>query len=288
MTGTKDENERQLSAAPSTTSTTTPIDDTDEYLHQMMVRLSPLEDVVRRIRPSKFFRPNFHIFIILMINKHYFKAFNETTDPHGRPISWIPYGKDEFSGLPDLYPRYMVPVAVERYEIGYGVLPLPSTTTTTTTSTPLVAPTTVDEHLALLNSDPDTIPPHLALQFQPKLLRDGQTVKLFQWRFDEQQKKFCWQVFAQPIRPPTTTQVHPQLRISCPNLDKKYTFEDVIHFTQVYNLRPDGTYYRATPCRVADGRGYGPDGLPSPTAEGTYPYLLYQHYNALFRLKTCL
>ena len=53
MTGPTDENERQLSAARSTTSTTTPIDDTDEYIHQMMVRLSPNEEIVRRIRPGK-------------------------------------------------------------------------------------------------------------------------------------------------------------------------------------------------------------------------------------------
>ena len=59
MTGPSDENERQPSAAPSTTTTSTPIDDTDEYIHQMMVRLSPNEEVVRRIRPSKLFSVNF-------------------------------------------------------------------------------------------------------------------------------------------------------------------------------------------------------------------------------------
>ena len=53
MTGPMEDNERQLSAARSTTTTTPPIDDTDEYLHQMMVRLSPNEEIVRRLRPGK-------------------------------------------------------------------------------------------------------------------------------------------------------------------------------------------------------------------------------------------
>ena len=53
MTGPLEENERQPTAARSTTTTTPPIDDTDDYIHQMMVRLSPFEDVVRRIRPGK-------------------------------------------------------------------------------------------------------------------------------------------------------------------------------------------------------------------------------------------
>ena len=52
MTGPTDEKERQPSAAHSTTSTTAPID-TDDYIHQMMVRLSPHETVVRRQRPGK-------------------------------------------------------------------------------------------------------------------------------------------------------------------------------------------------------------------------------------------
>ena len=172
------------------------------------------------------------------------------------------------TGLPDQYPRYIVPVAVERYELKYDVLPLPTTSTATSTTTLTDAPTTPEEHVALLNSDPESIPPHLALQFTPKLLRDGSTVKLYQWRFDDQQGKFCWQAFAQPIRPPTTTQVNPQLRISCPGLDKKFCFEALLDFTRYHNIRSDGTFYRATPERIYDGRGYGPDGLPSPTTEG--------------------
>ena len=169
-----------------------------------------------------------------------------------------------------MYPRHIVPVAVERYEIGFGVLPLPPATTTTSTTTPTTLPTTPDEHSALLNSDYDDIPPHVALQFVPKLLRDGSTVRMYQWRYDEQQRKFCWQTFAQPIRPPTTTQVHPQLRISCPGLDKKYSVEDTIQFCRHYNIRQDGTFYRATPEKIHDGRGYGPNGLPSPSTDGKF------------------
>ena len=65
MTGPTDEKERQPSAAQSTTSTTTPID-TDDYIHQMMVRLSPNEDVVRRPRPGKL------IFGYILLNQQFF------------------------------------------------------------------------------------------------------------------------------------------------------------------------------------------------------------------------
>ena len=53
MTGPIDENERQPSAASSTTTTTPPIVDTDDYIYRQMVRLSPDEEVIRRIRPGK-------------------------------------------------------------------------------------------------------------------------------------------------------------------------------------------------------------------------------------------
>ena len=52
MTGPTDEKERQLSAATSSTSTLPPAD-TDEWIHQHMVRLSTNEDVVHRPRPGK-------------------------------------------------------------------------------------------------------------------------------------------------------------------------------------------------------------------------------------------
>ena len=201
----------------------------------------------------------FNIFIIV---------FDLTTDPHGRPIQWIPYGKHEDTGLPALYPRYIVPVAVERYEINYDVIPLPSTTPTTSTTTPIAFPTTTEEHVALLNCDPESIPTHLAPQFAVKLLRNGNTVRLYQWRFDDQQKRFCWHTFAQPIRPPTTTTINPQLRISCPGLDKKFSMEEIIDFGRYFNIRSDGSFYRATPVRIYDGRGYGPHGLPAPPQDG--------------------
>ena len=52
MTGPTEEKERQLSAATSSTSTDPPVD-TDDYIHQQMVRLSTDEVVVHRPRPGK-------------------------------------------------------------------------------------------------------------------------------------------------------------------------------------------------------------------------------------------
>ena len=57
MTGPTDENERQSSAARST-STTTPPTDTDEYIHQLMQRLTPNDEVIWRPRPGKFHFPH--------------------------------------------------------------------------------------------------------------------------------------------------------------------------------------------------------------------------------------
>ena len=58
MTGPTDEKVRQLSAASSSTSTTPPTT-TDEYIHQMVERLCPDENVVRRPRPGNFNFPPF-------------------------------------------------------------------------------------------------------------------------------------------------------------------------------------------------------------------------------------
>lgn len=52
MTGSNDETGRQPSAATSTTSSRPPVD-TDEWVHQHMVRLSTNEDVVHRPQPGK-------------------------------------------------------------------------------------------------------------------------------------------------------------------------------------------------------------------------------------------
>lgn len=71
MTGTQDENERQLMAARSTPTTTPPIDDTDEYIYQQMVRLSPDEEVIRRIRPGKLnFTVKIYFSLDLLINTY--------------------------------------------------------------------------------------------------------------------------------------------------------------------------------------------------------------------------
>ena len=64
MTGPIDENERQPLAASSITTTTPPIADTDDYIYQQMVRLSPDEEVVRRNRPGK---SNFIYFFEILI-----------------------------------------------------------------------------------------------------------------------------------------------------------------------------------------------------------------------------
>ena len=206
---------------------------------------------------------------------------NDSTDPRGRPISWIPYGIHEETGAPQLYARYAIPLAVDRYEIGYGVLPLPVVSTTVPTGT--ATPFTPAEQQTLLACAPNDIPPHLAPYFIPKLVRSGNVVRLGQVRYDEDAKRYCWQVFAQPLRQPTATTVRPQLRVSCPNLDKKFPMEEIIHFTRQYNIRPNGTYYKATPERVCDGRGYGEYGKVAPTVAGTSSfmskifYLLLQH-----------
>ena len=52
MTGPSEENVRQPQAATSSTSSTPPVD-TDEWVHQHMVRLTPDEVVVHRPRPGK-------------------------------------------------------------------------------------------------------------------------------------------------------------------------------------------------------------------------------------------
>ena len=159
---------------------------------------------------------------------------------------------------------------VERYEVKFTVIP--SSTATTTTSVPPTTslPSTPEAHLALLHCAPEDIPPHLAPQFIPKVIRDGNTVRLCQYRFDEQRKEFTHQTLAQPLRDPTPTQVHQQLRISCPTLDKKLNVEELLDFLRFHNIRPDGTYYRCTPERIHDGRGYGEQGLCAPSTEGKY------------------
>ena len=162
-------------------------------------------------------------------------------------------------------------MAVERFEINFGVLPSTTATASTSTLPPTSLPNTPDEHLALLNCDPNDIPPHLAPQFIPKIQRDGNTVRLCQYRFDEQRKQFVHQTLAQPLRDPTPGQLHPQLRISCPTLDKKFVMEEVLDFLRFHNIRPNGTFYKATPEKIHDGRGYGEKGLVAPPKEGTTP-----------------
>ena len=128
-------------------------------------------------------------------------------------------------------------------------------------------PTTPAEHLALLNCSPDDIPAHLEPQFVPKIIREGSTIRLCQYRFDEQQKEFTWQTLAQPLRDPTPSHLV-RLRISSPNLDKKWAMEEILDFLRFFNTRPDGSYYKATPEKIHDGRGYGEFGLVAPPTKG--------------------
>ena len=69
MTGPTEENERQPQAATSSTSSVPPVD-TDEWIHQHMVRLTPDEVVVRRPRPGKLL--NFRNFQFLLLNNTLF------------------------------------------------------------------------------------------------------------------------------------------------------------------------------------------------------------------------
>lgn len=154
---------------------------------------------------------------------------------------------------------------MDTYEVNFGVLPLDTPVTDAGVASESMLPSTPDEHSALLASA--EIPPHVQPFFIPKLLREGKTVRLYQMRFDEQQKKFCYHVLAQPLREPTPTTVKPQLRLSCPNIDKKFETEDVLNFLRYNNIRSDGTYYAATPEAIPTGRGYGRHGEPSPTTE---------------------
>ena len=200
---------------------------------------------------------------------------SETHDSSGKPIQWVPYEIHSPTKRPQLYAKHVVPVNQDRYEVGFGVVPLPttSTTTTATTSTTTI-PTFTPDIL-----DVDELPAHLVPFFAPKVIRVQNTVRLVQYRFDEQQKDFCWQTMSQPLREPSTTIAKPAFRISCPNLDKKFDFESVFWFLRHYNIRKDGTYYKATPETVCDARGYGKYGSLAPDADRKLFYLLL--YNTL-------
>ena len=271
MTGPTDENERQLSAASS--STTIPPQDTDEYVYQMLDRLCPDETVIRRPRPGNFdyFEYFGYSLSILLLNKTHLDY--SVTDPRGNPTQWVPYGRQWTrldtqvpTGPPQLYARHCIPLNTGVYEVLWGVLPLPDAPSTSTAlASESSLPSTPSEHAALLSST--EIPAHIQPFFVPKLLREGNTVKLYQLRFDERQNKFCYHVLAQPLRQPTATTINPQLRLSCPSVERKFDVEDILNFLRYRNIRPDGTYYAATPETIPDGRGYGPHGNIAPTTE---------------------
>lgn len=152
----------------------------------------------------------------------------------------------------------MLPLNPDRYELGFGVVPLPTsdsptTSTTATTTTVATTPAMPDFTPEILTAE---LPAHLEVHFAPKLVRVQNVVRLVQYRFDEQQNKFCWHVLSQPLRDPTATMVKPAFRISCPTLDRKFDFESVFWFLRHYNVRSDGTYYLASPEPIPTSRGY--------------------------------
>ena len=176
----------------------------------------------------------------------------------------------------------MLPLNSDRFEIGFGVVPLPTVTEptpSTSTSTTSVATT---PEIAIPDFTPDildceNLPAHLETHFAPKLVRVQNVVKMVQYRFDEQQKKFCWHVLKQPLREPATTMVKPAFRISCPNLDKKFDFESVFWFLRHFNIRRDGSFYRASPEVIPPSRGYGERGTFAPSTDCKYDYTVDQH-----------
>ena len=202
---------------------------------------------------------------------------SETVDPHGNPIQWVPYGVHSPTKQPQLYAKYVIPLNMDRFELGFGVHPLPSTmeAATASTSATSVATTTSSEIPDFTPEilDVAELPAHLAPHFAPKLIRVQNVVRLVQYRFDEQQRKFCWHTMSQPLRDPSATIAKPSFRISCPHLDRKFDFESVFWFLRHYNVRKDGTYYRATPETIADGRGYGKHGAIAPDTECKYSIL---------------
>ena len=69
MTGPTEEKERQLLAATSSTSTSPPVD-TDDYIHQQMVRLTTDEVVVHRPRIGKIIEIG--LISLDLLKQHYF------------------------------------------------------------------------------------------------------------------------------------------------------------------------------------------------------------------------
>ena len=131
---------------------------------------------------------------------------------------------------------------------------------------------TTDAHKELLASE--TVPEHIKPFLIPKLVREGSTVRLVQYRFDERQQRFCWQSLAQPVNPSSTSSIRPYLRLPCPSIESKHDFEEILWFLLHHNTRPDGTYYIAVPAgTVPPSRGYGSRSEYSPTTECKLIYM---------------
>ena len=101
------------------------------------------------------------------------------------------------------------------------------------------------------------VPPHLKLFYMPKVIREGSTTRIVQFRYCKPKGKFVWMSFAQPVLDSSTPNAKPRLRIPAPNLVIKFEYEDMMNFLRFFNTESDGSYYRAAIGDPLDARGYG-------------------------------
>ena len=157
-------------------------------------------------------------------------------------------------------------MTIDRYELRQPIIPLPTTalatTTTSTTSTTSFDANAID-HTAIMNSG--DVPSHLKLFYMPKIVKDGNSYRICQFRYSEDKGSWTWMCLGQPLSYPDTTKVRPRLRIACPSVEQKFDFEEVLDFLCIYNTRENGTFYRAAIGDGSTGRGYGERGTASPS-----------------------
>lgn len=164
--------------------------------------------------------------------------------------------------IPQLYARYCIPLTVDRYELRQPVIPLPSTALATTTPATTLDVTNTD-HDQILTSG--VVPPHLKLFYMPKIVKNGTSYRICQFRYCEEKSEWVWMSLAQPLSYPDLTRVRPRLRIPCPSLEQKFDLEEVLDFLRTYNIRENGSYYKAAVGDDSTARGYGPKGTSAPS-----------------------
>ena len=160
--------------------------------------------------------------------------------------------------VPQLIARQCIPLDVEHYVVNYPIVPLATTSdapTTTTTATTTTGDVSDVDHEAVIATG--VVPPHLKLFYMPKVIREGSTCRIVQFRFLKSKNRFVWMSFAQPLLHPDPNQVKPRLRIPAPNLVAKFEVEDMMNFLRFYNIESDGSYYKAAIGDPLDARGYG-------------------------------